>query len=676
MWRRLQSFAPILAGTLMIMGVVLFNGGPSVFTDTDDYYVEGRTFAVSIADFLHLHAEPPPSTDPDDIADAKETAADLQMSHTEIGARSPYYGLLLYATQRTGTLWLTALVQGAVGAWLTFLFWRTGAPKARWWSAYLAETAVAAGSTLPFFAAFSMPDVFAGYVVMGEVLLLTFWDRLSKAERIGIALTVGTAITFHTSHLLNSAGLVALAIVALRWLKAPRRAAVASVLTVCLAMAGAFLALGAYKEGVKLKTGDDLRRPPFLAMRVLADGPGREYLRASCAEGVHWALCPFHALPLDNSQDLLWSDDRKKGIFNVTTLQTRLNMEREENAFVLRSVLYDPVGQVVASAQNWAEQLSMFYVDDPIKNPHYYLTNDYWSTTNLPILIDRAHDCGRDHWGCGFRLSIDGSIWLHGGLLALGLITIGWRLSRRDIFSAIRTRTLDWNSDAGRLAMALGLLVATTLLNGFVCGALSGPFPRYQARITWIITAGAAISLVSMIPVMAALRWRDVVERTLAQPVIADLRRLDLAFLRFGMVGAAGFVVDYSTLRLVVAFSGLNAFEARMISFPVAVAATWLLNRAFTFRHPTVHGPLRQAATYVAVQCVGGCANIMVYSAVLILVPGLKHMLAIPLALGSIAGMFLNFFGSKHFAFKRAETPATSAPPVTVKVGEAVKTGG
>ena len=100
-----------------------------MFTDTDDYFVEGRTFAITIAETLHLKAPPPVPTDPDDIADAKEAAADLHMSHTEIGARSPYYGLLLYSTHKLGTLWLTALVQSFFGAWLAFLFWRTAAAR-------------------------------------------------------------------------------------------------------------------------------------------------------------------------------------------------------------------------------------------------------------------------------------------------------------------------------------------------------------------------------------------------------------------------------------------------------------------------------------------------------------------------------------------------------------------
>src|SRR5437868_1350619 len=109
--RRVLSLLPILVGTLMLMGVVLLNGRPSVFTDTDDYFVEGRTFAYTMAYALHLKQPDPPPSTAEDIADAKQAAEDLHMSHTEIGARSPYYGLLLYATQRIGTIWLTTALQ-------------------------------------------------------------------------------------------------------------------------------------------------------------------------------------------------------------------------------------------------------------------------------------------------------------------------------------------------------------------------------------------------------------------------------------------------------------------------------------------------------------------------------------------------------------------------------------
>jgi putative flippase GtrA len=660
--RRVLSFLPVLAGTLMLMAIVLFNGRPSVFTDTDDYFVEGRTFAYTIAYALHLKAPEPPPTTPEDIADAKQAAEDLHMSHTEIGARSPYYGLLLYASQRVGTIWLTTAIQAGVGAWLVLLLWRTSVPGAPAWSAYAAEAAVAFGSSLPFFAAFTMPDVFSGYAAASAALLLAFWDRLAWLERAALALLLGAAMTFHTSHLLDVLAVVGMACLLFLFFRARPRTVWAQVAMVVVCIVGAVGASTAYKEAVKLKTGDELRRPPFLALRVVADGPGREFLRAKCGHGADYVLCQFKNLPLDDSQDMLWSDDRRKGIFNVTTYENRLQMEREENRFVLDAVAFDPLGQMVASISNWIEQLFLVYLDDPLKNPHYYLTNSYWSTTNLPWLINHAANCGRDHWGCSTRLSVDGSGWLYGTLSLAGLVIVILRLFRSDLLPALVRRRLDWSDDRARLVTLVTLLMGAVLVNAFVCGALSGPFARYQARITWLITAAATVSLVSALPMLKAARLPAWVGALRAQPLVqAVLRRIDPAFIRFGMVGVAGFSVDWLVLHAMMDLVGLNWFTGRLISFSVAVGATWLLNRTFTFRHKTHHGPVRQAMLYVAVQGAGGLANIAAYSAAIAVVPELKAMIFVPLAIGSAAGLCLTFVGSKHIAFRAAAAPEAKA---------------
>jgi putative flippase GtrA len=669
--RRVLSFLPVLAGTLMLMAVVLINGRPAVFTDTDDYFVEGRTFAYTIAYALHLKVPDPPPTTPQDIADAKQAAEDLHMSHTEIGARSPFYGLLLYVSQRIGTIWLTTAVQAAFGAWLVLLMWRVAAPGAPLWSAYAAEAAVAFGSSLPFFAAFVMPDVFSGYAAASAILLLVFWERLARIERAALALLLAAAMTFHTSHLLDVAALLVLAGLLYRFFRAKAHAVLAPLVMVGVAILAAVGASAAYKEAVKLKTGDEMRRPPFLAMRVIADGPGREFLRARCDHGASYVLCQFKTLPLDDSQDMLWSDDRRKGIFNVTTYENRLQMEREENRFVLDAVAYAPLDQAVASFRNWIEQLFTIYLDDPLKNPHYYLTNSYWSTTNLPWLINHAANCGRDHWGCSTRLSVDGSVWLYGVLAVAGLIIVAWRLCCADLQSAIARRRLDWTDERARLVALLALLVAAVLVNAFVCGALSGPFARYQARITWLITAAAAISLVSARQLIAQARLPAWVQRLRAIPLVQAVeRRIDPAFIRFGMVGVAGFSVDALVLHLMVGQFGFNPFTGRMVSFSVAVCATWLLNRSFTFRHKTQHGPVRQAALYVAVQGAGGLTNFGAYSAAIAAFPVLGHMLLIPLAIGSAVGLCLTFAGSKHLAFRAAHAPAPAEGVEGAEVAE------
>jgi putative flippase GtrA len=656
--RRLASLLPILAGTLMIMAVVLINGHPSVFTDSDDYYVEGRTMVLGIAQAIGVRKPDPPPTDPQDIADAQQLAADIHMSHTEIGARSPFFGVWLYVTQKIGTLWLTTVLQAAIGAWLTFLVWRVACPRAPGWTAYVAEAAVAFGSTLPFFAGFAMPDIFAGYAAAASVLILVFWERLHILERLALAVLLTFAMVVHTSHLLDTIAILVLAIVGFVLLRAPRRKASAAAFTIIGTIVLTLMINAGYRESVLVRTGDELHRPPFLAMRVIADGPGRRYLRQACGAGATWTLCQFRRLPNTDSQDMLWSDDRAKGIFNVTTYENRLKMEQEENSFVLHAVASDPVGQALASLKNWGDQLAMVYVDDPLRNPHYYLTNAYWSTTNLPWLINHVADCGRDQWGCGARLTMDGSVWLHGALFVLGLGVIGWWISSREMLAAMAGGGFNWKDDRARLTLTVGLLLAAILVNAFVCGALSGPFARYQARITWLVTLGAALAAISMVPArVTAPTWAL---RLRAHPLVAAVeRRFDFAFLRFGLVGTAGFLVHASVLNLMVYEVGVNRYVGWLAGFSVAVVATLLLNRAFTFRRPSHHGPWRQAVIYVMVQGFGAAANFATYTAAIAVFPPLGRMLLIPLAMGSIAGLCLNFLGSKHLAFR----PAKSAPP-------------
>jgi putative flippase GtrA len=165
-----------------------------------------------------------------------------------------------------------------------------------------------------------------------------------------------------------------------------------------------------------------------------------------------------------------------------------------------------------------------------------------------------------------------------------------------------------------------------------------------------------AMSLFSS-PLAAALpRW---IAQARAIPLVAAAeRRIDPNFLRFGMVGMVGFIVDAAVLHAMVGLVHLDPYTGQLVAFCVAVTTTWLLNRTFTFRHASAHGPMRQAALYLAVQGAGGLANFAVYAGLLTLVPALTSMLLIPLAFGAGAGLCLTFAGSKYIAFKAAPAPA------------------
>jgi len=121
------------------------------------------------------------------------------------------------------------------------------------------------------------------------------------------------------------------------------------------------------------------------------------------------------------------------------------------------------------------------------------------------------------------------------------------------------------------------------------------------------------------------------------------------SFIRFGMVGTVGFIVDGGVLQLLV-WAGWGPIAARLVSFPAAVLATWLLNRTITFRD---EGPaLRSLGRYIVVSLGGAAVNFLVYTTLVLASSAMAALPIIPLAIASIIALAFNFLGSKHFAFR------------------------
>lgn len=141
-----------------------------------------------------------------------------------------------------------------------------------------------------------------------------------------------------------------------------------------------------------------------------------------------------------------------------------------------------------------------------------------------------------------------------------------------------------------------------------------------------------------------------------AGPVLTRLlgaRRAAVAqeFLRFGVVGTAGFVVDSAVLYGMIA-AGAGLYLGRAISYLAAATATWALNRAWTFRGRG-SGPVhRQWATFVAVNLVGFALNYGTYAVLVASLPVVAAHPILGVAAGSIAGMFTNFALSRRLVFR------------------------
>ena len=77
-------------------------------------------------------------------------------------------------------------------------------------------------------------------------------------------------------------------------------------------------------------------------------------------------------------------------------------------------------------------------------------------------------------------------------------------------------------------------------------------------------------------------------------------------FLRFGVVGVIGFVVDAGTLAILLNLGlGLGLYGGRVVSFLLAMTVTWALNRRFTFRDDNPE-KAKQWARFAVVATLGG----------------------------------------------------------------------
>lgn len=121
--------------------------------------------------------------------------------------------------------------------------------------------------------------------------------------------------------------------------------------------------------------------------------------------------------------------------------------------------------------------------------------------------------------------------------------------------------------------------------------------------------------------------------------------------LRFGAVGAVGFVIDGGLLWLFLSLD-MSAYLARALSFPAAVVVTWMLNRNWTFaatNHASKKGQFRR---YLGVQIAGNVTNYAVYSLVISLFGTQSTTVFVAFVLGSFIGSCLNFTGARLLAFR------------------------
>ena len=222
-----------------------------------------------------------------------------------------------------------------------------------------------------------------------------------------------------------------------------------------------------------------IHAPPFLTARLLADGPGAEYILEQCSKARHFAICNY-ALPLPvNVDGFLWGSLDQGGSYFTVDAMTRRALINEQLSFASQVILSRPLEQALASAKNWIVQLSMIEVKEPPRDPR---------TSRSYAAFDEVHNQASISLPEALLERVRQAVVL---VSTLALISIlAWA-------GAAKHKSPDV-----RWMIAVVVITATILIvNAAVCGAISHPYHRYQARVIWLLPT---ILLLSVTPSVAA----------------------------------------------------------------------------------------------------------------------------------------------------------------------------
>ena len=121
-------------------------------------------------------------------------------------------------------------------------------------------------------------------------------------------------------------------------------------------------------------------------------------------------------------------------------------------------------------------------------------------------------------------------------------------------------------------------------------------------------------------------------------------------FLRFGVVGTVGVVIDTATVYATRGALGL--YGAGIAGYVTAATGNWLLNRIWTFRGQGSGPAHRQWAMFMLANLGGFVLNRGTYALLVTFMAEAANQPVIAVAAGAIAGLLVNFTLSRRLVFR------------------------
>jgi len=414
-------------GSCLLLSIALYNGYPTVFSDTGGYLLTGKFF-VALAPF-----------------------------------RAPGYAIFTRLTSLGITAWFTIVTQAVMVVYVLHEvcdYLIDGDRKFADLYFLASVSALVALTSLPWMVSLLMPDVFAGLLFL-LAFLLAFAEGLGPMRRIALAAIFTVSVAAHAS-LLPIAVLFALAVVILKQFTHPPEAnpSTSSVLAWLLVP---ILAAGIGTAALNRQMGLGFRVSPsrnsFMMARLFGDGLAADFLRENCPQR-HFISCRYLSHLPRTQEEFLFQHP----------LYLEIRGDEEEMGEIARgTILSYPVRFAISSAKETLLQFTSLRTGDEIRT---YGARE-WNSKVIPQVYPgdwQAFSNGRQYRGRLNPLadaygSVDTAVfWL----------------------SVLACVFLAWTGRFSRINLFFYSALAYLLINAAICATFAGVYDRYQSRVAWI----------------------------------------------------------------------------------------------------------------------------------------------------------------------------------------------
>jgi len=382
-----------------------------------------------------------------------------------IPERAAVYSLFLRFAGAATSLWIIAVLQAAMSAFLIAQCARAVAPRMRWPMLLLIAAALVIATSLPWYTGEIEPDCFTALLVLSLYLLAIHASALALWRGIGVGVIGALSVAVHPSHFVLAAFLFFVLLLLRFSVLRPR--VIAPGLTCAVGLA---LVLGANFDFTK-QIFISRAGAPFLFARMLQDGIVMRLLDETCPKS-GYRLCAYRQELPPTADGYLWTPRSPffaLGHFNGTAT---------ESARIVRdAILRYPLLQLRDAVNDAAAQFVRFGTGEGIEPQEWVLTPVF--THLIPQQLPAYLAARQQEGGIDFRIvkPLEAAL----GFLALAALMV--MLAR-----AIRAKQI---SEVSLPVFVLAALIG----NAIVCGVLSGPHDRYQSRLIWLAPLAVLLCL-------------------------------------------------------------------------------------------------------------------------------------------------------------------------------------